>query len=125
MDQGASHDSVPIVGVWKLISFEIQKADGEVHYPFGEQPEGFITYTEAGRMSVQMMRPNRPHFSSGDMQNGSPEEIKAAFNGFSSYYGPYVLDGENGFVVHQIERALFPNWDGRNRNDSSSFRAIG
>ena len=39
MEQGLSRTSVPILGAWKLIWFEIQKTDGEVIYPFGENAQ--------------------------------------------------------------------------------------
>jgi len=29
-------ERVPIVGAWKLVSFQIQKESGEVVYPFGK-----------------------------------------------------------------------------------------
>ena len=42
MQQDMSEDSGSIVGAWKLNSFEIQKADGQVLYPFGEDAHGSL-----------------------------------------------------------------------------------
>ena len=113
MEQGHSRASVPIVGAWKLISFEAQKADGQVIYPFGKNAQGSIIYTRSGRFSAQVKRPDRPQFASGDQMKGTIEEIEANYKGFVSYYGPYEFDSENGFMVHHVEGSLFPNWEGQ------------
>jgi hypothetical protein len=101
-----------IIGAWKLISFEVQRDNGEVMYPFGKGAHGTIIYTESGRFSGQLMRPDRPQFAIGDQMKGSAEEIKANYEGVISYYGSYEFDSENGFVVHRVEGSLFPNWEG-------------
>ena len=59
MKESLSQPSVPIIGAWKLISFEIQKADGGIIYPFGENAQGALIYAESGRFSGQVMRPGR------------------------------------------------------------------
>ncbi|HEV2688580.1 MAG TPA: lipocalin-like domain-containing protein, partial [Bryobacteraceae bacterium] len=45
------------IGVWKLVSCELKSANGDLTYPYGEQPIGRITYDKAGRMSATLMRP--------------------------------------------------------------------
>ena len=113
MQNSLSQKSAPIVGAWKLISFEIRKEDGEVIYPYGQNAYGSIIYTESGRFSAQVMRPGRPQFAAGDQMKGTPEEIKANYEGVVSYFGPYEFDAENGFVLHHVEGSLFPNWEGQ------------
>jgi len=112
MDQGLQ-ERIPIIGTWKLISFEIQKENGEVVYPFGKNAQGSLIYTRSGRISVHLMRSDRPQFASGDQMRGTPEEIKANYEGFISYYGSYEFDMEKGFVIHNIQGSLFPNWEGQ------------
>ena len=107
-----SQSSAPIVGAWELISFKIQKENGEVIYPFGKNALGLIVYTDSGRFSVQVMRCDRPKFASGDQMKGTTEEIKANYEGYISYYGSYEFDKENGFIIHHVEGSLFPNWEG-------------
>jgi len=106
-------ERIPIIGAWKLISFEIQKENGEVVYPFGKNAQGSVIYTESGRVSAQVMRPDRPRFASGDQMKGTTEEIKANYEGFVSYYGPYEFDRKKGLVIHHMEGSLFPNWEGQ------------
>jgi len=69
-------------------------------------------YDASGHMSVQIMRPDRPAFASGDHLKGTPEEIKSAFKGFVAYYGTYEINEEEGTVTHHLEGSLFPNWVG-------------
>jgi hypothetical protein len=113
MEQDPPQDRVPIIGAWKLVSFEIQKDNGEVIRPFGEGARGSIIYTESGRFAAQVMRTDRPRFASGDQMKGTAREIEANYKGFVSYYGAYEFDGERGLVVHHVEGSLFPNWEGR------------
>jgi hypothetical protein len=113
MQHSLSQDSAGIVGAWKLISFEIRKENGGVLHPYGENARGSIIYTESGRFAAQVMRPDRPQFGAGDQMKGTPEEIKANYEGVISYFGPYELDAEKGFVLHHVEGSLFPNWEGQ------------
>lgn len=106
-------DRIPILGAWKLISFEIQRENGEVVYPFGKNAQGSVIYTKSGRISAQVMRPDRPRFASGDQMKGTTEEIKSNYEGFVSYYGSYEFDKKKGLVIHHMEGSLFPNWEGQ------------
>lgn len=105
-------NSTPIIGAWKLILFEIQKENGEVIYPFGINARGSIIYTDSGYFSAQVMRPDRPRFTSGDQMKGTADEIKTNYEGCVSYYGPYEFDPENNIIIHHVEGSLFPNWEG-------------
>jgi len=71
-----------------------------------------IMYDTNGHMSAQIMRPDRPAFASGDQLEGTPMEIKSAFEGFVAYYGVYEVNQEDGAVTHHVEGSLFPNWVG-------------
>jgi hypothetical protein len=113
MEPTLNQKSAPIIGAWKLISFEIQRENGEVIYPFGKNAQGSLIYTESGRFSAELMRPDCPQFASGDQMRGTTEEIKANYEGFISYYGPYEFNRKKGFVIHHVEGSLFPNWKGQ------------
>jgi len=113
MEPKLNQKSAPIIGAWKLVSLEIQRENGEVMYPFGKNAQGSLIYTESGRFSAQVMHPGRPQFASGDQMKGTTEEIKANYEGFVSYYGPYEFDRKKGFVIHHVDGSLFPNWEGQ------------
>lgn len=101
-----------LIGTWRFISGLGKSEQGEVIYPYGEQFCGMLIYTPGGYMSALLMDPDRPLFASGDMMNGTPEELKAAFEGFDAYCGTYTLDEKNSTVVHHVQGAKFPNWVG-------------
>src|ERR1043166_9590255 len=83
------------VGAWKLISFERRTTAGQVSYPMGPNPVGRITYDARGRMSAQLMRPDRPKFQAPNMARGSAEEKATAFDGYIAYYGTYSVNEAN------------------------------
>jgi len=75
------------VGTWKLVSCEARSSNGEVSYSYGRNPFGMLMYDSGGNMSVLLMRRDRPKFASDDRWRGTPEEIKAAFEGLIAYCG--------------------------------------
>jgi hypothetical protein len=107
-----SAETKRFVGSWRLISFEGRSPDGHVVHPMGEQPSGQLIYEANGQMSVQYMRRDRPKFVSGDLHQGTPEEIKAAFDGYIGYWGTYDVDEKARIVTHHVTGAAFPNWVG-------------
>jgi hypothetical protein len=100
------------VGTWKLVSFEARQSDGQIVYPFGRDVIGVISYDARGNMSGQLMRSDRPTFAINDFQKGTPEEIRAAFEGFLAYFGTYEINEEKGTVTHHMRGSSFPNWVG-------------
>ena len=56
----------PLVGRWSLISFEVIADTGEIRYPYGQTPVGYILYAADGFMSVAVMSGDRrPFVASG------------------------------------------------------------
>ncbi len=112
MEEDSPTKPTPLIGIWKLISFEARREDEEPSFPFRKDAKGLLIYTDVGRFSVQMMRANRPKFASGDQQKGTIEEVSQCFTGCISYFGRYEFDASGGLVIHHIESSLFPNWEG-------------
>ena len=104
--------SVSVVGTWKLISAKAENPNGDVWYPYGENPFGILMYDTNGYMSVLIMRIGRSKFGSGDPFAGTPEEIKEAFEGFDAYCGTYEVNVEKETITHRIRGSRFPNWEG-------------
>ena len=110
------------VGVWKLVAVELKvAADGATIYPYSKDAVGMLTYDEHGHMSGQIMKPDRPLFVSGDIRNGTPEEIKAAFDGYTAYFGNYEIDEKEGTVTHRVLGSHFPNWVGQDQKRFFEF----
>ena len=102
--------SNPLIGTWKLVSWENRSLDGQVTYPLGEDAVGYISYTQDGYVFVSMMRSDRREFTSGDLLRASAQEKAHAAETYVTYCGRYDLRGNT--VVHHVELSLFPNWVG-------------
>jgi hypothetical protein len=113
----------PLVGTWRLTSMEARTPSGETKYPWGRAVVGRLTYSSNGQMSVQIMKANRPPFSSEDLEGGTAAEIQAAFDGYHAYFGTYSFDGRARAVIHRVEGSLFPNWMGRKQMRSVKVSA--
>ena len=101
-----------LIGAWRLKAFRIESSNGEVSYPFGESAQGVLLYSRCGLVSAQLMRTDRPLFESDDQQIGTPAEFEENFKACVSYYGTFEIHEEEGFVIHHVERSMFPNWEG-------------
>jgi Lipocalin-like domain len=100
----------PLVGTWRLVSFEMRDEQGRVMHPLGRDAVGFITYAPDGHMAVQFGRADRARLAVGDWAGATPAEIATAARDYLAYCGTYELrDGE---VVHRVELSLMPNWIG-------------
>jgi hypothetical protein len=111
------------IGVYRLVSWEVWTAGGAATHPLGETPQGMIIYTAGGHMAVQMMRPDRPLFTSGDRWRSTPEEVQAAYGGYNAYCGRYEVHETEGYVAHLLENSLYPNRVGTELRRSYTFTA--
>lgn len=104
-----------LTGTWRLLSSEFRTSGGEAIYPLGEDAGGQCILTPDGYMSGQLMRKDRPRFAAGNQASGTPEEIKAALEGYVSYYGPFDIDPARQQLTTHVEGSLFPNWIGEDQ----------
>jgi len=111
-----------LLGTWKLVSCVGYWSDGRVTYPYGENPAGMLVYDEQGHFSGQIQGQGRPLFESGNLLKGTPEEIKAAFEGYVAYYGTYEVDEEAASLTHYVQGSLFPNWVGDTQTRLYAFK---
>ena len=100
------------IGTWRLVSSEFRRSDDTIVYPYGDDAIGLLIYAATGHMAVQLLRAHRPLFAAGDPYRGTPEEIKAAFEGYIAYFGSYEVNEAEGVVTHHVDGASFPNWMG-------------
>lgn len=100
------------IGAWKLVSAEYHRGDGTTLDYLGDNPMGMLVYLADGHMSVHLMRRERPRLSTDDRLGGTPEQIRAAFQGYMGYFGTFTLDEEQRIVTHHLEGCSFPNWVG-------------
>ncbi len=103
------------IGTWRLVSVEARRPNGEVAPTparYGTKTVGYLMYDNTGHVAVQIMRPDRPKFAVNDIDKGTAEELKAAWEGYSAYFGTYEINETEGFVIHHVEGSSFPNYVG-------------
>jgi hypothetical protein len=98
----------PLVGTWKLISFELRLQDGTTRHPWGNNVAGQVMYGPDGFMAGSFMKTDRSAFEASDVMAGTPLEFEAAMKSYVGYAGPYSLQSNR--VIHHAEVSLFPNW---------------
>jgi hypothetical protein len=76
---------------------------------------GQLFYDVHGNMSAHVMRVDRPIFASDDSGSGTDAEVRAAFEGHSSYFGTYTIDPSARRVTHHVRGASYPNWMGHDQ----------
>ena len=99
-----------LVGTWKLAKWTYEVNGTERPTPFGPNPMGQLIYSSDGYMCAALMQPERARFASKDWRGGTAEEKVAAFDTYTGYCGPYVVNEAEHYVVHTLEEAAYPNW---------------
>ncbi len=103
-------DERKFLGTWRIVSWENEDESGNIGYPVGNDPEGFLHYADDGRMLVQIAASGRARMSTGELFGGGVEERAAAFATYVSYGGPWRV--RDGRMVHTLEIASVSNWTG-------------
>jgi hypothetical protein len=99
-------------GTWELESWTIGYSDrDEFSYPYGEDPQGLLLYTEDGWMSASISRASRAPLPTDVGFRVMPDAVRAeAFSSYFHYAGRYqVRDGD---VIHHVAQSLNPNMVG-------------
>jgi hypothetical protein len=99
-----------LLGTWALVAMEGRRASGTVFHPWGTDVCGRLTYDGAGHAALQIAKGSRERFTSEDLESGTPEEIRRAWNGYHAWFGRFTVSADEQFVTHHIEASLFPNW---------------
>jgi hypothetical protein len=104
-----------MVGTSRRMSYEARTPAGEIRYPLGQHVVGQLFYDAHGNMSAHVMRVDRPTFASHDSGVGTDAEVRAAFEGHTSYFGTYTIDPAARTVTHHVRGASYPNWIGHDQ----------
>lgn len=104
--------SEQLEGTWQLESWTIGYSDrDDFTYPYGEDPQGLLLYTEDGWMSASISRKQRAPLPEGVSFRKLPDEVRAeAFSSYFHYAGRYRVVG--GDVIHYATQSLNPNMAG-------------
>ena len=100
-----------IVGSWRLVSWVEEETETKAqHKNFGDNPNGIVTYTADGRMSIIFTDPRRQPPAS---PKATDAEAAQLYRGMVAYAGSYRL--EDGKVIHKVEVSWNRVWDGQER----------
>ena len=102
-----------LTGTWVMDSAYEIRADGTRTTNYGEHPSGLMMVDRAGRYSIQIFRPGRPNFVSGEKAHGEPDEYRSAVLGSSTHFGRVQVDAAGHRLLFDVEAASFPNWEGK------------
>ena len=118
----SSHVAKDLVGTWALVSV-VAERDGRKFDSYGPNAKGLLGFDANGRYSMILIAAGLPHFASGNRSSGTADENKAVVAGSIAHFGSYVVDEADKSFTLQIDRATFPNWEGKHR--TRSFVIIG
>ena len=85
-----------LFGVYRIESVSRQTTDGEP-VPVDQYEEAYIIYSPSGHMSVHLMRPGRTTYAGN---RPTAEEALKATRTYASYFGPFSVHEDEGYIVH-------------------------
>ena len=98
------------IGVWELVDYRIEMADGACIQPLGSAPKGQLIYTAEGRMGAHLMH-------GGEPDPAAPPFPNPLTGG--GYCGRWRLDGNK--VYHDAEIATVAGRPGTTQVREWSF----
>ena len=97
-----------LLGSWRMISWKKEfVATGQAVDALGPDPQGFITYTANGRVSVIVVPRDRP--APAALPPSDAEKVRL-FDSLFAYAGTYTLDGDK--LVHHLDTTWNQSWTG-------------
>ncbi len=102
VDVATADSKSQFAGAWTLVKIERFDADGELLAPPIEDRLGYIIYDPAGYMGVTIMQPDRQPYAG----QRTPEEALAAYATYTSYFGTFTVNEDEGFLTHHLEGSL-------------------
>ena len=97
-----------LVGFWAFDRVERRAGDRE-SLAANQWANGYITYMPSGQMAVHLARPGRTSYTGA---RPTPAEAEAALGSYASYFGPFTLHADRGYVVHHRVGNSNPNGSG-------------
>ena len=84
-----------LFGFYRFVKIERMTSDGEM-VPTDQWDNAFIIYMPSGHMAVHISRPERPVYTGAP----TPEQALQAVRTYGSYFGPFSVNEEGGYLVH-------------------------
>jgi hypothetical protein len=107
----ASATKTALIGTWRLVEHRQERVEsGEVSYPRGDHPRGYLTYTADGHFNVF----NLPAKDDRPTPKGvSPTDAESLglFKALTAYCGKYSFKDQST-VIHHVDIAWNETWGG-------------
>ncbi|MES2523746.1 MAG: lipocalin-like domain-containing protein [Gemmatimonadota bacterium] len=105
---GTARDS--LLGTWRIVRYAVASADstGDA-FPIGNRPMGYLVYDATGHVFFQALRRSAmDSLRTGASRNAPKAQLYDLTNGFTAYFGTFVVDSIDHTVRHRIEGELPP-----------------
>ena len=116
-----SYDPKDLVGTWTVVSV-VAERDGRRFDSYGPNAKGMLVFDPKGRYSLIFIASGLPSFGSDIRSSVTADEAMAVVAGSLAHFGTYVVDEADRSLTLQVERATFPNWDGKSKRRSYAIR---
>ena len=101
-----------LVGTWTLLSWTRMVGGVEEPLSVGRDPIGQVMFGADGSLCFNVMRRERPPFTSAEFQAGTAEEKATAYDGYFGFCGRYDVDERDQAIAIRVNLASYPNWTG-------------
>ena len=108
-------DTASVVGIWKLVSYDIEiQATGKKEPVFGQHPTGYVAFTPEGRVFFVLT-------ADGRKPAKSVQERAELLSTLVAYTGQYRLEGDRW--ITRVDVAWNPEWVGTDQARSFTVSA--
>ena len=98
-------DGHKFIGTYRLVAIE-QKDDKGQWVPTARSNSlGYILYDPTGHMAAQIMPRDRKKYAATEP---TPDEARAALQGYTAYFGTFIVNEAEKYVIHRREGQLNP-----------------
>jgi Lipocalin-like domain len=109
-----------LVGTWTLVSSDQVRSDGSKVQQFGANPKGITVFNPNGRFFHMIANPgflmvasaNNPKIVSNELSKTNSEEFGGLIAESIAYYGTYIVNETEKFVILHLDASTFPNQAG-------------
>jgi hypothetical protein len=113
----AASVDAPLVGVWRVTSWQGQEAAGQIMKYYGDHPGGYYVFSKDGHFIFLIVGDNR---TAPAGIPPTPEEAAKLYATLAAFDGTYRVTDGNKFVVH-VQEAWNQAWAGTDQNREFSI----
>jgi hypothetical protein len=105
-----------LIGAWRLVSFEVETADGRIRFPYGHDATGSLVMTVEGRFIAILA-------AKGRRAAATDQDAQALLRSMIAYTGRYRIDANR--VITDVDTMWDESWQGAERTQIRFFTLDG